>query len=384
MAELVVREQRRILVGAGAVAVKRSRVLFGLLWLTATVLTGTAWAGAHALEQESTTTVPVSEQHRISVTNSRGTTVIVGRADLSEVVVRAVKVVRAGDEEEAMEWVRELDYDVETDDNEISIETVYPRKLDDATTFWSFLRGMRYKAQIDYTIEVPVDFAAKVNSASGDVKVTSLRGDVKVYITSGDVRVANLGRRAFVDASSGHVEVESVEGDAHVRISSGDLVVTDVGGRLDVRATSGDVEAYSVAGDVDAEIASGDLLLRGCAGDVHAKAASGDCILSGLAGNVRATAASGSIDFTLAPRAGSEYVLNTASGNVNVDFRRGDETGFLLDVHTVSGTIEGDLDIRLDQVTRRVLRGKVGDGDGHLFIETASGNIRINQSERHN
>jgi len=354
------------------------------LSLAVAVWCGTSLAGTHTLEREESKTIPVDGQHRISVENSRGKTVITGRAGATEVSVLAVKFVRAADKGAAAKWMDGLGFDVKIEDNEISIVSRYPDRLGHFGDLWDFLKGSRYNAQIDYTIEVPIDFGAKASSASGDVHVTSLRGDVKVVGSSGDVFLKDLGRRASVEVASGEIEVESVEGDVWIRQSSGDATVTNVGGSLSMQATSGDVEAYYIAGDADVEIASGDLLVRGCEGDLHVKAASGDCVLSEIGGNVNASAASGDVHLTLAPARGRHYEVHTASGNVHVTFSSIEETGFVLDVVTNNGTIEGDLDIRLDKVSRRMLRGKVGRGEGRLYIETASGNIRIQQSERQN
>ncbi|MCK5408218.1 MAG: DUF4097 family beta strand repeat protein, partial [Candidatus Krumholzibacteria bacterium] len=96
-------------------------------------------------------------------------------------------------------------------------------------------------------------------------------------------------------------------------------------------------------------------------------------------GSVRAFASSGDVTMHIVPVGNKEFVVKTASGDVSVMFASADRYGFLLDVSTASGSIEGDLDIRLDKVSRRVLRGVVGTGECKLMIETASGNIIIQQ-----
>jgi len=53
--------------------------------------------------------------------------------------------------------------------------------------------------------------------------------------------------------------------------------------------------------------------------------------------------------------------------------------GFALEVHTGTGSIEGDLDIELDEISRKALKGIVGSGEGRVTIETASGDIRVSQ-----
>ena len=76
-----------------------------------------------------------------------------------------------------------------------------------------------------------------------------------------------------------------------------------------------------------------------------------------------------------------DNVFTSSSGDVDVVFEAREGYGFLLDISTNSGAIEGDLDIKLNKISRKILRGVVGSGDGLVYIETASGDIRIKQKE---
>jgi hypothetical protein len=51
--------------------------------------------------------------------------------------------------------------------------------------------------------------------------------------------------------------------------------------------------------------------------------------------------------------------------------------GFRLDVQTASGSIEGDLPIKVSRVDRRRLQGVVGSGAARVEIATASGDVTI-------
>jgi hypothetical protein len=74
-----------------------------------------------------------------------------------------------------------------------------------------------------------------------------------------------------------------------------------------------------------------------------------------------------------------KYALSTCSGDVDVLYQAPGDVGFLLDVNTMSGTIDGDMEIKLEKVSRRRLKGVVGNGKGSLVIATASGDITIAQ-----
>lgn len=349
--------------------------------LAAALLTATATAGAHEMTSEEQRTVPTDGLARIYVKNARGKTIILGRQHANEITIQADRFVRARSRSTAEKWMSELTFEVTREGDELSIESRYPEEVDRSGSVWSLFQSFRYRAYLDYTIEVPAAFGAKVSSASGDVQITSLGGDTEVFGSSGDVFLKDLGGDAFVEMSSGDVEIHHVTGAVTLRLSSGDALVRDVGDRLDLRATSGDVEVYDVGRSADIELASGDFLLQGCNGDVRAKTSSGDGTISRVGGSVSAVAASGDLYISILPVGDKEFRVHTASGDVNLTFETPEAYGFLLDVSTASGSIEGDLDIALDEVSRRVLRGVVGTGVGRVLIETASGDIRIQEKK---
>lgn len=338
------------------------------------------YAGSHKLTRDETRRIQVTSETGLLVNNSRGKTLVVGKRGTSEVIIRATKFVHAESEQSAVEWMDDLTFRVDTDGERIAITTKYPGRAEREGSFWAFLRGIRYRAAVEYTIEVPGGFDVDVSSASGDAQITSIDGNCAVYGSSGDVLLKTIGGSAFVEVSSGDIEITGVQGDIQVQSSSGDALIRDAGGSINLVATSGDMEVYSAGGDATVELASGDFTLDGCQGNVVSRTASGNAVLKDVLGSVRAFAGSGDVRMNIFPVGDKEFLVNTASGDVNIVFATPERYGFRLDVSTASGSIEGDLDIRLDKVSRRVLRGVVGSGDGRLTIETASGDIVIQQA----
>jgi len=354
-------------------------VMAGLVGFGSTVLPAdSAHAGGHKLTKEESTTVPVDGATRLYIKNPRGKTIVVGKKHATGVSIHAEKFVQAKDADAAEEWMEKLTFRVDTDGKQISLITNYPSGNEES--FWAFLWGMRYKAAVRYTIEVPSTFGVEVSSASGDVQVTSVDGKCSVYGSSGEVFLKAIGGNVLVEVSSGDVEIMEVRADVELRSSSGDAVIRGAGGSISVSAASGDMEVHSVTGNARVELVSGDILIQGCDGDVESRTASGNAVLRHVLGSVHAVASSGDVTMDILPIDEKEFVVSTSSGDVSIVFETPESYGFLLDVSTSSGSIEGDLDIRLDKVSRRVLRGVVGNGNGKLLIETASGNIVIQQA----
>ena len=374
---MISRTGQRIAPPRSVITAARS-LLVGIL--AGALLPATSAYAAHKLSRDESRTIDVHRETGLLVKNSRGKTLIVGKRGTSELVIRASKFVRAESEQSANERMENLTFLVDTDGRRITITTEYPNRAEEEGSFWSFLRGIRYKAVIDYTIEVPSGFDVEVSSASGDVQITSIDGNCAVYGSSGDVLLKNIGGGAFVEVSSGDVQMTDVSGQIQVQSSSGDAMIRDAGSSIKLVATSGDMEAYKVVGSANVELASGNFTLDGCDGDVTSRTASGNAVLKDVLGSVRAFAGSGDVTMNIFPVGDKQFLVNTASGDVSVVFATPERYGFKLDVSTASGSIEGDLDIRLDKVSRRVLRGVVGTGDARLVIETGSGNIVVRQA----
>lgn len=355
-------------------------ILPAVLFCLGSLAAGSVLAGT-SKDEEETRVVSVTSQTRIYVENTRGKTVIVGRKDTDAVRIRILKVVRARDDKTAAQWMADLQYSVESDSDRVSVVTRHPRKTEESWNLWTALRRIKDKAYIDYTIEVPAAFDARVSTTSGDVKITSLGGGVQLFGSSGDVFLKEIGGKVFIELSSGRVEVQNAGNDLYLRMSSGGAIVQDVAGSVSIQGTSGDVDIDGVGGGANIELSSGDVILKSCRGAVSVTSQSGDIEILEAGGPVKARATSGDVTLAVTRMGAAEYVLQTSSGDVEIAFRDPDRYGFLIDVETGSGTIEGDLDIRLDEVSRKSLKGTVGKGEGRLRVETASGDIRINQKD---
>jgi hypothetical protein len=343
------------------------------------MISGIANAG-HKLHREDRKTVAVSGQRVIVVSNSRGKTIVVGGQDAKQIKVLASKWVKAKDEKTAQRIMDALDFEVEAGEKVIKLVAKHPESSTVDKSLWSMIQGGRHAAFIDFTVEVPDNFEVHTSTTSGDVQVTNIRGPASINATSGNVLLREIGGPTVVELTSGDVRAEDVGGAVQIEASSGNAVVRRVKGQLVVQATSGNVEAFEVGGDAVVHLISGDLVLRGCLGNVNFSTSHGSAAIEDVLGGVNATSSSGNLDVVIVPVGDKEFYFNTSSGNVVLRYLAADDYGFLLDVNTCTGSIRGDLEItKLDEVTRRKLKGVVGNGKARVVIETASGDVSISE-----
>jgi hypothetical protein len=351
--------------------------------LTCASLAGAATAGpGHRLEREQKSSVPADSKKALVVKNARGRTVVVGRTDADAVSIVALKTAVGRDGDEAVKMLDLITMEVSERGDHVVVETQNEGKSDRDWSLWSFVKGGRYSAWIDYTIEVPYSFSVSASTTSGEVRVSNLKGGVDVSATSGDVSIRAVGGDSSAKLTSGDLEIVDVGGDLSVSATSGSVVVDNVKGRLELNGTSGDFRATRIGKDADVRLVSGDLLLEGCSGSVSFRAASGDAVIREVDGGVDASTSSGDIQVLIIPVGKRSFSLSTSSGDIELSFVPVADFGFQLDVRTSSGSIEGDLPIRVTRADRRRLQGVVGSGAARVDIETASGDITITESNQ--
>lgn len=357
-------------------AIRYSRVPMILLSLL--LASGSAYAGTK-LEREERKVVPVTSQSKIFIKNARGKVIVVGEVGASSVTITAQKWVRAKNTKRAEEIMRLLTFEVEEGPEEIVVRARAPKELEQERSFWSIVKGINRGAYIDFTVEVPKRFGVKTETTSGDVRVTNVAGAVAVNATSGNVAVREIADGAMINLTSGDIDASDLGGDLRIIASSGNAQVKRILGKLVVETTSGGVEAYQIGGDALINLFNGDLVLDGCLGNLKFKTASGDARIVGVLGGVDASSSSGDLDVVIIPIGDKEFVLNTSSGDIVLDYLTPTKYGFLLDVSTCTGAIKADMAIKVDKITRQELRGIVGTGKSKVIIETASGNVIIKE-----
>jgi len=348
-----------------------------VVWL---LMAGAAVAGPGTkLEREEKSAVAAAGKKSLVVKNARGRTVVVGREGASTISIVALKTAVGSDKESATELLDHISVEVTERGDEVIVETRDDAKWDHEISLWSVVKGGRRSVWVDYTIEVPHAFHVSASTTSGEVRVSNLQGGADVAATSGDVSIRAVGGNSSARLTSGDLEVVDVGGDLSVSATSGSVVVDNVKGTLEIEGTSGDFRAARIGKNADVQLASGDFVLEGCSGNVSFRAASGDAVMREVDGSVNASSSSGDIEVLVIPVADRSFSLSTSSGDIGLYYIPVKGFGFQLDVRTSSGSIEGDLPIKVTRADRRRLQGIVGSGAARVDIETASGDVTITE-----
>jgi len=335
-------------------------------------------ARAAKVEDEQRRTVDVDGQTRILIKNARGRTAVVGKDGARQVTILVTRYASARSNAKASELLKKITCEITTEGDEIIIETRIDDEADSGRSLWSVIMGGKKHAYIDYAIEVPDNFSVATVTTSGNVRVANISGAADIQATSGDVELREVGGIVAVALTSGTVHATNIGSNISIMASSGDATVEDVNGSFVMHATSGNVTARRIAGDVQIRLVNGDLILAGCLGDVDFATSSGSADIRDADGSIRAFTSSGDLDVMILPIGDREFNLSSSSGDIGVVYKAlNEDYGFLLDVNTGSGSIEGDMPIKVYTISRSNLRGVVGSGQSRVIIETASGDVKI-------
>jgi len=207
---------------------------------------------------------------------------------------------------------------------------------------------------------VPAGTVVRIDTASGDLSLTGIDGNHSLNTASGDVIIQSIKGDLRVGTASGDIRGSSLSGNLRFSAASGDIFLSDVGDRIKAHTASGDIAIEKASGALKANAASGDIRIIGSTLTVDTSAASGDIHLeiAELSGPVKANTASGDVFLAL----GSE---NSAQVTLKSNSRR------------VSSSLPLN-DIVQDKKERE-LRGVLGDGRHKVHLQSAAGDVDLEQ-----
>lgn len=171
-------------------------------------------------------------------------------------------------------------------------------------------------------VTVPEKTNIHFNSISGDFSVEGLKSNIYAKTISGGVRAWNCVGDLDLGSVSGNMDIQDLSGKLNIRNVSSDLRVKKLSGDIYVKTYSGDVEAEDLQGIITIKVPSGDVDIKDAKGSFQIKSASGDIDASGiiLTKPSHFKVASGSVYISLAQRADYDLTLDSASGDVVLNY----------------------------------------------------------------
>ncbi len=213
---------------------------------------------------------------------------------------------------------------------------------------------------ISYEVTVPAATTLTASSGSGSQEIGALTGPVHASSGSGSLHIGATGGAVRAGTGSGSITVDGAKDRVDANTGSGAITLRQIAGAAKASSGSGSIELeQTTKGSAELSTASGEINARG------------------VNGGLSAETASGSIHVTGKPETG--WTLSSVSGTVSINMPTG--TGFTLEAHTLSGSIDVDQPVSVSSFhgRRKEIHGAVNGGGPTLSVHTTSGSIHIGE-----
>jgi DUF4097 and DUF4098 domain-containing protein YvlB len=222
-------------------------------------------------------------------------------------------------------------------------------------------------------------------SAAPNLEIDSFAGPV--VVRAGESRMIRVvaTKRSPLGANLDQIEVEVVEQNGSVVVKAKNPsrlrnawvrleITAPADTRLDLHTGSGSIEVRGLTADVRVDSASGSVEIDDVIGAVDAHTASGSIDVHGAKGVVHLDTSSGSIEYHGAPEGDCRF--ETGSGSITLQLPADLDMG--VDLGTGSGSVDVDFPVDNARITKREVKGVVGNGDkGTIYARTGSGSIEL-------
>jgi DUF4097 and DUF4098 domain-containing protein YvlB len=252
----------------------------------------------------------------------------------------------------AQEYFEDSHFRARMRDGTLDVETRFPRNR--GWQFWEVYRSVDMRV----IVTIPGKASAQLKTDDGDIRVGTFTGVMRARTSDGDIRVGTLdGEEIKLETSDGDIRADKVTGKrVRLETSDGDLRAESI--------EADEIILSSSDGNVDVERATG--------GIVSMRTSDGDIDIDVEAEKLSASTSDG--DINVAIRGNTALNLRTHDGNVTIKGPSGLDAD--LDLRGERVSLGGKVSIE-GEVSRRRVRGSIGDGGPEIVARTSDGRVRL-------
>jgi hypothetical protein len=271
-----------------------------------------------------------------------------------KVVVEAFRSIDFGNEAKEKEYLARTPVTISAEGN---VVTIRMRATKETRQNWFH----HTRTDGRYTIRVPKNFAADLNTGGGGITVFELVGDVRSDSGGGDLRFSNLRGALFARSGGGEIKLDNCDGTMEIKTGGGDILFTDSKGTLRARTGGGRIEVRNFMGDTDASTGGGELTLEKIDGAIAGETSGGSITASVVGAAVKKISlesSGGDIELALPKSAAADITAETSAGRITTD-----------------------LPLEVARADDEHLRGKLNGGGPTILLRTSGGSISINSAK---
>lgn len=209
-----------------------------------------------------------------------------------------------------------------------------------------------------YTIRVPAEFNARVNTAGGGIKLAGMEGEFTAH------------------TAGGGLTFEGLTGPLEGNTSGGGVQVNHCKGTLKVSTSGGSISARGGAGTLSGSTSGGGVTVKDFQGPASVSTSGGSITVENVQAPVKASTSGGSVTARLPRWNGEEVKLSTSGGGIQVHLP--ENSPFNLDASTSGGSVNSELPVLVSgKVSRDKLQGPVNGGGNPVHLRSSGGSIAV-------
>jgi hypothetical protein len=270
----------------------------------------------------------------------------------AEVAVDVWRKVSRKNQTTEADFLREHPVEFVRDGNTVTVRCRHKQEI----SGWFGGGGNRNEAK--YTIRLPAQFSAKLNTSGGGISVNDLTGEVKANTSGGGLKFGRIHGPLNGNTSGGGIRVSDTEGEIKIGTSGGGIEVTGGSGSLKGNTSGGHVTVKAFSGPVSVSTSGGGITIENATGKVEA------------------STSGGGINASLSSPLKEEVKLSTSGGGMTLKVPA--ETAFNLDASTSGGGATCDLPVTVQgKMERQRIKGTVNGGGPQVYLRTSGGGIHV-------
>ena len=320
--------------------------------LTLLLLTLTSCAALAATEEQTNKTFQVSPGGKLVVDVDFGS-IDVTTNTTDAVAVSVWRKVTRGSAEEEQKFLSENPVVFVQDGNTVTVRA--HSKVKEKSNWFE---GSKNRNEAKYTIQVPAQFNAQLNTSGGGIAASDVTGEVKADTSGGGLQFARLHGPLNGDTSGGSIHVTDCEGPIKIDTSGGGIEVTDGAGTLNGDTSGGSITVKNFKGPASVDTSGGGITIEN------------------VAGKIKGDTSGGSIHAVLLSPLPGDVTLSTSGGGVTVKVPA--DAAFNLDAESSGGGVHCDLPVTVQGKREHdELKGKVNGGGPVVHLETSGGGVHV-------
>jgi DUF4097 and DUF4098 domain-containing protein YvlB len=304
-----------------------------------------------ATEEETKKTFPASTGGKLVVDVDFGEINVTTNATPNEIGVMVWRKVTRRNQAEEEKFLKDHPVTFHQEDGTLVIRSRHKSQ-------GGWFSNFRNRNEGKFTIKVPAEFNAKLDTAGGGISVSDLHGGVDADTSGGGLSFARLNGTLNGDTSGGGIRVLDCQGNIKIGTSGGGIDVAGGGGSLSGETSGGGVKVKNFAGPASVETSGGGITIEK------------------VKGSVKGSTSGGPIHAVLLSPLPGEVNLSTSGGGVSVDI--GDQAAFNLDAETSGGGVSCELPVTIQgKKERSRLKGPVNGGGPVVELRSSGGGIQV-------